>query len=59
MIDLKESQIIEELKSIKEDLKYIKKHMIDIDMILTPDEERILKESIDEFEKGKTKKLED
>ena len=54
-----ETQIIEELRSIKDDLKYIKEHMIDTDMILTPDEERILRDSIEEFEKGKTTKLKD
>jgi hypothetical protein len=52
-----ETQIIDELKSIKEDLRYIKEHMIDIDMILTPDEERALKKSLKEFESGRTTKL--
>ncbi len=48
-----------ELKSIKDELKYIKEHMVDIDMILTSEEEKILKESIEEFKAGKTTKLSD
>ena len=40
------SQIVEELKAIREDLKYIKEHMVDIDMILTPDEDKILKSKL-------------
>jgi hypothetical protein len=51
------SEIVEELKAIRKDLNYIKEHMIDIDMILTPDEERILKEGIKELKSGKTTKL--
>lgn len=56
MID---SELIKELKSIKADLKYIKKHMVDIDFVLTVDEERMLREGIEEFERGDTVKLED
>ena len=59
MVDMKESEILEKLKLIKEDVKYIKEHMVDIDMMLTPDEERVLEESIGEFEKGETVKVKD
>ena len=59
VMDVNESQIVEELKAIKEELKYIKEHMVDIDVILTPDEKEIIKESIDEFKRGDTTKLED
>ena len=52
-------EIIEELKMIRRDLEYIKKHMIDVDTILTIDEERRLEESIEEYKEGKTIKLED
>lgn len=34
-------------------------HMVDIDVILTPEEEEILKESLKEFEEGKTVSLSD
>ncbi len=53
------SDLMQELKVIKEDLQYIKEHMVDIDMVLTPEEEGILAESINEFKSGKTAKLED
>ncbi len=56
---MNESQIVEELKAIKEELMYIKEHMVDIDTILTPDEKKVLKESVGEFERGETTKLED
>ncbi len=53
------SDLMEELKIIKEDLQYIKEHMVDVDMILAPDEEEILNKSINEFRDGKTTKLDD
>ena len=51
-------EIIEELKAIKKDLEYVKANMVDIDFILTPNEERLLEKSIKEFEEGKTVRLE-
>ena len=54
-----EREILKELKAIREDLNYIKEHMVDIDTILTPGEERILEEGIREFKEGKTIRLED
>ena len=50
---MRESEIIKELKGIKKDLRYIKEHMVDIDMVLTSGEEKVLKESIEEFKKGR------
>jgi len=47
-------QIMQELKEIKMDLNFIKKHMVDVDTILTPEEEVELNESLRELEKGKT-----
>ena len=44
---------------LREDLRYIKEHMTDIDMILTAKEEIILEEAMGEFERGDTVKLED
>ncbi|MEA1944662.1 MAG: hypothetical protein U9N07_04935 [Euryarchaeota archaeon] len=54
-----ETELIKELKIIKEDLEYIKLHMVDIDVILTPQEEEILEEGLEEFETGKTISLSD
>ena len=48
---------MKELKAIRNDLAYIKEHMIDIDDILTPEEEKILEEGIKEFKEGKSIKL--
>ena len=54
-----EKEILKELKAIRNDLAYIKEHMIDIDVILTPEEEKILEEGMKEFKEGKSIKLED
>ena len=51
--------IVKELKEIKKEIEYIKEHMIDSDFILSVEEEKILEESMKEFEEGKTIKLED
>ena len=53
------SELMEELKVIREDLQYIREHMVDVDMILTPEEEEILNQSINELRNGKTTKLDD
>ena len=54
-----ETEVIQELKTIKRDLEYIKLHMVDIDVILTPEEDKILEEGLEEFEAGKTVSLSD
>ena len=53
------TELIKEMKSIKDDLECIKLRMIDTDMILTLEEEEILKEGLKEFEDGKTVSLSD
>jgi hypothetical protein len=54
-----ENRIWEELKAIREELEYIKAHMVDADTILTPDEEALLEVALEEFEAGKTTKLDE
>ena len=54
-----EKEIWEELKVIRRELGYIKEHMVDVDTVLTQEEERILDESLREFEEGEATKLED
>lgn len=54
-----EKNIWEELKAIRIELEYIKEHMVDADMVLTPEEEKILEVSLREFEEGKATKLKD
>lgn len=52
-------EIVEELRMIREDLEYIKKHMVDVDTVLTSEEEERLEESLKEYREGKTTSLED
>ena len=54
-----EKEIWEELKVIRRELGYIKEHMVDVDTVLTREEERILDESLREFDEGEATKLED
>jgi len=42
---IESNDIINELKSIKEDLSYIKEHMVDIDSIMTQDDYRAIEEA--------------
>ena len=56
---LTEEKITFELNAIRKDLDYIKKHMVDIDTVLTPDEEARLEESLEEYKKGKAISLDD
>jgi len=46
-------EIVNELKVIRSDLDYIKEHMVDVDTILTPEEEARLEETLKEYKKGK------
>ena len=50
-------QILEKLEAIKLELDYIKKHMTDMDTILTDDDIESLKEAEKDFRTGKTKRL--
>ena len=52
-------QMTEELKAIRTDLDFIKEHMVDVDTILTPEEEERLDEAIEEHKSGKAVSLED
>ena len=51
------TELIKEMKSIKDDLERIKIRMVDTDTILTPEEEEILEEGLREFEEGETVSL--
>ena len=50
-------QILKELREIKADLNYIKKHVIDADIILASDDLESLEEAEKDFKERKTKKL--
>ena len=49
--------LVEELKAIRKDLEYIKKHMFDPDTIMTLEEEKRFKISLQELKEGKTSSL--
>lgn len=52
-------QILNELKSIKEELHYIKLHLVDGDTILTAEEKGLLDESIKHEKIGRLTSLEE
>lgn len=49
--------ILQELKEIKNDLSYLKKHVADIDMVLTDDDMDSIKEAEKDLKEKKTKRL--
>lgn len=48
-----------EILALRRDVHDIKNHMVDIDVIMTPEEEAQLEETIELHKQGKTKRLED
>lgn len=52
-------QIIVELETIKEELNYIKEHMLDKDMFLEPEERQLLEESYEHEKQGELTSSED
>ena len=52
-----EMKILTELKEIKKELKFIKKHMVDPDTIMTAEESKRFEESLRELKDGKTTPL--
>jgi hypothetical protein len=58
MEDVNVALILKEIGEIKEEIAYIKEHMIDMDRLLTDEEIIMLKEAEKEFVEGKTIKLE-
>ena len=50
--------ILEKLDDIKSEIGFIKEHMVDIDMILTSEEEKRLEESLKDLKEGRTTSLE-
>ena len=51
-------QILKKLDVIKSELDFIKEHMVDVDTILTHEEETRLEESLKDLKEGKTISLE-
>jgi len=50
-------KIIEKLDSISSDLNFIKKHVVDVDLVLTEEDMDSLDQSEIDFKEGKTKRL--
>lgn len=48
---------MDRLDEIKSELNYIKKHMVDVDSVLTDDDVESLKEADKDIIEGKTKRL--
>ncbi len=49
--------ILEELKEIKADLDYLKKHIVDIDLVMTDDDIEAIREAEEDLKQGRAKKL--
>ena len=49
-----ENELKSELKELKDEIRKIKRNMVDRDMVLTLDENKVLRESLSEYKKGKT-----
>ena len=54
-----EQKILEKLDKIEKEVEGIREHMVDIDSILTPEEEARYEESLKEYHAGKAVSLED
>jgi hypothetical protein len=50
-------EILEKLDTIKADLDYIKKHMVDVDLVLTDDDLEALEEAENDLKAGRTRRL--
>lgn len=57
ILNMKSTQLIQELREIKKDVHFIKEHMFDPDTILTTEESRKLEQSLKELKAGKTTSL--
>ena len=54
-----EEQIIQKLEKIEKEVEEIKEHMVDVDVILTEEEKRLLDESVKHEEEGTLVSLEE
>ncbi|PKL64209.1 MAG: hypothetical protein CVV32_09695 [Methanomicrobiales archaeon HGW-Methanomicrobiales-3] len=54
-----ENEVLKELRLIRQDLKYIRAHMVDQDMILSSEEKTLLEKSRQDLRAGKTRSLDD
>jgi len=52
-------KMYKEILALRKEVHDIKNHMIEIDVIMTPEEETQLEETLELHKKGKTKRFED
>ncbi|MEA3343910.1 MAG: hypothetical protein U9Q92_07155 [archaeon] len=52
-----EQKIVHELQAIRHDIEYIKKHIADVDTVLTDNDMEALREADKDLLAGKTKRL--
>ncbi len=52
-----ETKILEELKTIRADLDYLKERIVDVDLVLTDNDIASLQDAESDFKHGKTKRL--
>jgi len=57
IMTIETQQIIKKLDNIQSELAYLKKHMVDIDFVLTEDDELALRQAEIDLKSGKTKRL--
>jgi len=50
-------QILEEIKAIRMDLKYLRRHISDFDLVLTDDDMASLKDAEKDLREKKTKRM--
>mgnify|MGYP001560021152 FL=1 len=50
-------QILDRLDEIKSELDYIKRHMVDVDLVLTDEDMETLRDAENDLKAGKTKRL--
>ena len=59
MSETANQEILQELKNIKKELDFIKDHMVDVDTLMTAEEEQQFQKAMKEHKEGKTTSLGD
>ena len=52
-------KVYREILALRKEVQFIKNRMIDVELVMAPEEEFLLDEAIEEHKKGKTKRYED
>lgn len=52
-------KMYKEILALRKEVQFIKNRMVDIDLVMTSEEEVVLGEALEEHRKGKTKKVEE